>query len=44
MQQGGVSVDGVTVSGDKERVAVSGGEVLKVGKRKYARIVRTSWS
>ena len=37
--QGGVSIDGETVSDPKTNIAPKAGMLLKVGKRKYARLV-----
>ncbi|MEM8884207.1 MAG: tyrosine--tRNA ligase [Planctomycetota bacterium] len=40
VQQGAVSIDGAKVADPKSNVEVAGGEVLKAGKRKFARLVR----
>ncbi len=39
IQQGGVSLDGEIVKDDRAPVAVRSGQVLRVGKRRFARIV-----
>ena len=38
--QGGVSIDGERVSDVNQEISLRGGEVLKVGKRRFARLVR----
>ena len=38
VKQGGVSYDGESIKDVKAIVSIKGGEVLKVGKRKFARI------
>jgi tyrosyl-tRNA synthetase len=40
IKQGGVSVDGARLSDPQASVAVGGGEVLKAGKRRFARLTR----
>ncbi|MHC4849436.1 MAG: tyrosine--tRNA ligase [Planctomycetota bacterium] len=40
VQQGAVSLDGNRIDDPKASIEVAGGEVLKAGKRKYARLVR----
>ena len=38
IRQGGVSIDGQTVADENAELELSGGEVLKVGKRRFARV------
>jgi tyrosyl-tRNA synthetase len=39
VQQGGVSIDGVRQTDPQARIVVKGGEVLRAGKRRFARLV-----
>ncbi|NQT52984.1 tyrosine--tRNA ligase, partial [bacterium] len=38
VQQGGVSLDGARIDDLEARIAIAGGEILRVGKRKFARL------
>ncbi len=39
IKQGGVRIDGVAITDERSRISPQNGQVLKVGKRKYARFV-----